>query len=456
MLHGLATPRFLSSSSSSLVSSSFSRLAKSTTSNPRSPAFLRTTLGNRFSGAITTISTTTTTTTTTTNSRQTSRRHMSSSSSQTVEPPQSKSTMYWNREAYTSSPSSSFRADDGQAPVKEARIVSLSFPGDPNNLPLEGGNEHLPTGARLLQIGGTLEDLDIDALVEEKANVVFVSPGVTRETLAGLIETVPSLEWIHCRSAGIDVLTSDTLANTSDETLVMTNAKGAFSSTLAEYTMLAISYFAKDLPLLLRNKRESKWQKYSVEEIRGSTLGVIGYGDIGRAAAKLAKAYGMTVIALRKNVPSAEQIAADPFCDAVYGDGSDNLNRLFAESDYVLCSAPLTPATHKMIGRDQFDAAKKGCVFINVGRGPIVDEEALVAALQEGRLRGAGLDVFTKEPLDEDSELWKLDNVLLSPHNMDQTDTFMLESTQFFVDENLPRFLHGQTLLNPVDKKAGY
>lgn len=307
----------------------------------------------------------------------------------------------------------------------------------------------------MLQVGGTLEDLDLKALETEQANVAFISPGVTRETLAGVIEKVPSLEWIHCRSAGIDVLTSETLMNSPKE-LIMTNSKGAFSSTLAEYTMLAIGYFAKDLPLLLQNKREGNWKKYSILEIRGSTLGVVGYGDIGRAAAKLAKAYGMKVIALRRNVPSPEAIAADPCCDVVYGDGKENLNRLFSESDYVLCSAPLTDETEKMIGKDQFDHAKDDCVFINVGRGPIVDEEALIEALKDGRLKGAGLDVFTKEPLEEHSELWMLDNVLLSPHNMDQTDTFMLESTQFFLNENLPRFLHGQTLLNPVDKKAGY
>lgn len=381
-------------------------------------------------------------------------RNMSSQTQETSNSKTKPKTEYWNREAYASS---SFRVEEGQSPVREARIVSLSFPGDINNSPLEGEHEqeHLPPGARLLQVGGTLADLDLESLRDEQANVAFVSPGVTRETLAGLIEAVPSLEWIHCRSAGIDVLTSDTLAKSPDE-LVMTNAKGAFSSTLAEYTMLAIGYFAKDLPRLLRNKKEGQWKKYSVLEIRGATLGVIGYGDIGRAAAKLAKAYGMRVIALRRNVPSPEEIAADPFCDAVYGEGSASMNRLFSESDYVLCSAPLTPDTERMIGAEQFDHAKEGCVFMNVGRGPIVDEEALIEALKDGRLKGAGLDVFTKEPLDDDSELWTLDNVLLSPHNMDQTDTFMLESTQFFVNENLPRFLHGQTLLNPVDKKAGY
>ena len=223
-----------------------------------------------------------------------------------------------------------------------------------------------------------------------------------------------SLEWIQSRSAGIDVIMSDTLKDSSDA-LIMTNAKGAFSSTLAEYTMMACSYFAKDLPQLMQNKQKGKWKKYSILELRGSTIGIVGYGDIGRAASKLAKAYGMKVIALRRRVPSTEEIEADPYCDVVYGSGTDSLNQLFSESDYVLCSAPLTAETEKMIGKEQFDHAKDDCVFINVGRGPVVDEDALIEALKDGRLKGAGLDVFTKEPLDEDSELWTLDNVLLSP-----------------------------------------
>lgn len=119
----------------------------------------------------------------------------------------------------------------------------------------------------------------------------------------------------------------------------------------------------------------------------------------------------MKVIALRRTIPSGPD---DPYCDVVYD--RTMLNKLFQQSDYVLCSAPLTPETYHMIGKEQFDANNNGLVFINVGRGPIVDEQAMIDALQDGRLKGAGLDVFTTEPLSEDSELWKLDNVLLSPY----------------------------------------
>jgi phosphoglycerate dehydrogenase-like enzyme len=235
-------------------------------------------------------------------------------------------------------------------------------------------------------------------------------PKKARQPLAELLQTFPSIEWIHTISAGIDFVTSDTLANAHGVTV--TNAKGMFSSTLAEYTMMACAYFAKDLPRLLRQKGAASWDKYTVLELRGATFGIVGYGDIGRAAARLASAYGMKVVALRRN---PEKTQDDPLVDIVYGNDTESLNRLFAESDYILCAAPLTPETRGMIGKEQFDNAKKDAVFINVGRGPIVDEDAMIDALKDGRLKGAGLDVVAVEPLPKESELWRLDNVLLSP-----------------------------------------
>lgn len=233
----------------------------------------------------------------------------------------------------------------------------------------------------------------------------------------------------------------------------MTNAKGSFSSTLAEYNMMAIAYFAKDLPRLLRQKRDRNWEKYSVEEIRGKKLGIIGYGDIGKACAKLAKAYGMCVVAQRRN-PSLS--GNDPYVDAVYGNGQETINKIMSECDYILVSAPLTDATRGMINKEAFDNIQKHSVLINVGRGPIIDEEAMIAALKEGKFKGAALDVTATEPNPLSNELWTLDNVLLSPHNMDQTETFLAEATNFFLEENIPRFVRGEKLLNPLDKAAGY
>jgi phosphoglycerate dehydrogenase-like enzyme len=330
---------------------------------------------------------------------------------------------YWNREEST-------KATFSGPVVRNARILALADPKDINNEPLYKGP--LPDGAELLAVGTTLAQFDVEHLKAAEPNVIFVSYGDARQPLAELLQTFPSVQWVHTRSAGIDFCTSETLSSFAETGKIqVTNAKGCFSSTLAEYAMMACAYFAKDLPRLLSQKKVSNWEKYPILELRGATLGIIGYGDIGRATAKLGKAYGMKILALRRSQPNT---STDPYADKVLY-GKDALNQIFMESDYVLCAAPLTAETHNMIGKTQFDKAKSGCVFINVGRGPIVDEAALVEALQDGRLKGAGLDVTAVEPLPTDSPLWKLDNVLLSPHNMDMTETFVSVLSSIVTDD---------------------
>lgn len=350
---------------------------------------------------------------------------------------------FWNRET-----SIRKQYPESKQPIKEARIICISDPQDDANKLLY--NEENLEQSKVLAIGSTVEDFDFQRLNDQKANVIFCSHPAAREPLAKLLDAIPSIEWVQCRSAGIDYITSDTFASSN---VVATNAKGCFSSTLAEYTMMAISYFAKDLPRLLKQKNAKNWEKYYVEEIRGKSLGIVGYGDIGQSAARLAKAYGMVTKALRRNPQKSND---DPFVDIVYPSDRGSLNRIMGECDYILCAAPLTAETRGLFDSEAFDNAKKNSVFINVGRGPIVDEDALIDALKSGNLKGAALDVFATEPLPLDSELWTLDNVLVSPHNMDATATFMHEATAFFVEENLPRFVRGIDLLNHVNKSEGY
>ena len=418
--------------------------------------------------------------------------------------PLSKQYKYWNREE-SKHGEYAYLLDMSPWSVKrEARIVSLSDPNDSANDALHKGK--LPYSSQLLGVGETLDD--VKHLADEKPNVIFVSPSCPRACLVlpQVLEAFPTVEWVHVRSAGLDFLSPEELQ--SNPSIPFTNAKGQFSSSLAEYTMMACSYFAKDLPRLIRQKKHSTWEKYDVEELRGKTLGVVGYGDIGRATAKLANAYGMRVVALRRH---PEISINDPLCDKVLGTGKAALNELMAESDYVVCSAPSTVSTRGMVNEDAFAAAKEGMVFINLGRGPVVDEKAMIRALKSGQLKGAALDVFAEEPLPKGHDLWGLDNVLISPHNMDQvrlcgwlrwlrcaavvgtkfslhhhsityllvhsisthdlffgpivrcvwfprtqTETFMHEATSFFLLENLPRFICGEDLLNLVDCKAGY
>jgi len=321
--------------------------------------------------------------------------------------------LLWNRDNTTSESGGPASSRASNPIEKECKLISLSVASDPDNDPLH--KEELPDGAKLLQIGSTLADFDIPKLRDAGCNAIFVSHPAAREPLAELLDALPTIEWIHSRSAGIDFVYSERLA--AWDRGIMTNAKGQFSSTLAEYTIGACTYFAKDFARLKTSQKNKNWDKYPVLELRSATLGIVGYGDIGRAAAKLAKAYGMKVVGLRRHpVP-------DEFADEILDASTVSLNKVFAESDYIMCAMPLTPQTRGMIGTEQFELAKQGSVFINVGRGPVVDEPAMIEALKRGKLKGAALDVFAVEPLPESSELWDLDNVLMSPHNMDFTET---------------------------------
>jgi len=362
--------------------------------------------------------------------------------------PAMKSYKYWNREEHARKGRYDYLIKvSPESIVKEAKILNLSDPDDEAN---EALFDRLPFGATILKTGTKLTDFE--DIGSQEPNVVFVSPSCpkVRKQLPLVLARYPSIEWVHVRSAGIDFVVSDEL---SDLPVTITNAKGQFSSSLAEYTMMACSYFAKDLPRLMKQKKAKNWEKYDVEELRGKTLGIVGYGDIGRACAKIAHVYGMKIIALRRN---PKRSAQDLYCSVVYGTDKNSLNRLMSESDYIVCSAPSTVETRGMVNAEAFEAVKQNAVFINLGRGPVIDEKALTDALKSGKLRGAALDVFAEEPLPATNELWDLENVLISPHNMDQTTTFMHEATEFFVFENLPRFICGKDLLNPVNASLGY
>ncbi|MBE9505636.1 MAG: D-2-hydroxyacid dehydrogenase, partial [Chloroflexi bacterium] len=192
------------------------------------------------------------------------------------------------------------------------------------------------------------------------------------------------------------------------------------------------------------------FEPYSVMSLRGKTMGIIGFGNIGRRTARVAKAFDMWVIGTRRSVTKPGKARwADLMLPIA------NLDRLLAESDYVVVTAPHTPETHHLIGPRQFHAMKKSAFLVNVGRGPVVDESALAAALQQGRIAGAALDVFEEEPLPQDSPLWGLPNLIYSPHVAGHIVEYPGLVRELFV-RNLEHYVKGERLSGIVDKEHGY
>lgn len=258
-----------------------------------------------------------------------------------------------------------------------------------------------------------------------------------------------NLSWVHSASAGVNHLLFDELVRSN---CVVTNARGCFSNSLSEYVIMACKWFALNGFKLLENKAARSWSPYLVEELRGATIAIVGYGDIGRTCAEKAKGFKMHVIATRRH---RERCKDDPLCDEVFP--VEKLPEMLSTADYVVNSLPLAPGTLKLINKNAIKSMKSNAVFVSVGRGSCVDQDALTEALAYGQIRGAALDVFEEEPLPEHSKLWDLSNVLVSPHNADRTADFQHESLDLFV-QNAQRYIEGgvQGLVNTVDKTRGY
>src|ERR1035438_9830164 len=233
----------------------------------------------------------------------------------------------------------------------------------------------------------------------------------------------PQLRWVHSRAAGLDNLLFPEIV---DSSVPLTNGSGVFSPPLGEFVLGAMLYFAQDFRRLIRCQAAGVWETRDIEEIAGRTLGIVGYGDIGRAVATRARALGMHVLALRRTGPPLS--AVDPLIDAFYGPATRL--EMIARCDYLVVSAPLTPETRGMIGAAEFAAMQPHAVVINVGRGPVIDEPALVDALSTHRIRGAALDVFDGEPLPAGHPFYRMENVLLSPHCADHTPDWLDRAVQ--------------------------
>src|SRR5512143_885087 len=229
---------------------------------------------------------------------------------------------------------------------------------------------------------------DFDGQAEPDAILVCSSE---RTVLEALLRRAPRLRWVHSRSAGLDAVLFPALVESD---AVLTNGRGVFSRSLAEFVIGAVLFFAKDFRRLLRSQDRGAWEPFEPADVAGRTLGIVGYGDIGRAIAERARPLGMRILALRRR---PERSRLDPLVDEALP--PEDLVDLMGRADDVVVAMPLTPESRGFVGEHAIDAMRPTSVLINVGRGPVIDEAALVPAPAAGRIRGAALDVFEIEPL---------------------------------------------------------
>ncbi len=311
-------------------------------------------------------------------------------------------------------------------------------------------------GARLITVSvegladGPIEDVE-----------VMLRGWLSSDAFDRMLARAPDLAWVHSATSGVErALTPAAL----ERGLVVTNARGVFSRPIAEYVLMMILAVSRRLPQLLELQRERTWQPLEGAELRDVTVGIVGLGSIGRAVGALATAFGCRVVAVRRR-PDAETVAShddDPGASSSLGEamldrvgGPETLPDLLAESDFIVLAAPLTTETQDMINAETLAMVKPGAWLINVARGRLVDERALLRALRDGPLGGAVLDTFRDEPLPPQSPFYDLDNVILTPHTAWSSGRVLDRSVELFCD-NLRRFATGEPLLNVVDPAAGY
>ncbi len=303
-----------------------------------------------------------------------------------------------------------------------------------------------PQLAMLKQLPHTIcGDLATCAQAAPDATVILQWSG-TRELLRSLFGICKKLRWIHSKAAGLDNLLFPELVESE---VLLTNGRGVFSASLGEFVLAAILYFAKDLRRMLRSQIAGVWEPFDVEEIAGQTVGILGYGDIGQAVATRVHAMGMHVLATKRHVPASTDALVEQFYKP------EERREMMGRCDYIVATAPLTAETRHMISDAEFSAMRPTAVVINVGRGPVIDEAALLRALTTKRIKGAGLDVFEHEPLPPGHPFYKLENVLLSPHCADHTADWQDQAMQFFLAQ-YARFARGEPLTNVVNKRLGY
>ena len=288
-----------------------------------------------------------------------------------------------------------------------------------------------------------------DSTAREKLDAMLAEAEVIYGLILpqNLLARAPRLKWVQTMSAGVDRFARMDIWQSP---VIITGVSGIHATPIGEFVMEFMLMFAKGAPLCFQMKQTRKWKRFMPSVLCGKTVGIVGLGNIGREVARLSKAFGMRVIANRRSVTKLKRAR---YVDKLLP--AEQLNQLLSESDYVVVATPLTPETRGLIGEKELRAMKPSAYIINIARGGMIDEEALIRALEEKRIAGAGLDVVATEPLSPESRLWDFDNVILSPHVAGGMEDYMERATEVFC-ENLKRYLNGKKLLNVVDRKRGY
>jgi phosphoglycerate dehydrogenase-like enzyme len=290
------------------------------------------------------------------------------------------------------------------------------------------------------------ENEEFESLLAE-AEVLYDFP---RGYTSNLVEATPKLRWVQGSMAGAGEVAEK--AGLKDTDVTVTTASGVFSGPLAEFALAALLSHAKEFDRLRAEKAEKTWRQATSGSLEGKTLCIVGLGDIGRAVAGRARPFGMRVVGVKRTV--REDDVAWKYADDLYA--TEDLKSALGEADYVVVTLPGTPETRHLLDAEAFEEIKEGAYFVNIGRGSVVDESALVEALEQGRLSGAALDVFETEPLPQDSPLWEMEGVIISPHSTDMVpDLINKRHTDLFCD-NLRRYLAGEELINVLDKRLLY
>ncbi len=320
--------------------------------------------------------------------------------------------------------------------------ITLLVTGDPK-APYLKELDQLSSKARIF----VSDDLTKIAELAPEADVILNGEFKDPQLFQKAFRLAARVRWVHVLSAGVEhILSPEMIASP----VPLTNGRGVFRRPLAEWAISAMLYFQYDHRRLIRQQDAGIWEAFDIDELHGTTIGIVGYGEIGRAVAERAKPFGCRIVALRRK---PENSAGDPLIDRAYAPAQ--INEMLADCDFLVAAAPLTPETRGLIGPAQIALLKPSAVVMNIGRGPVIDEGALIVALESKKIRGAALDVFDVEPLPPGHAFYKLQNVLLSPHSADHTPGWRDSAFQFFL-ENFARFMKGEPLENVVDKHAGY